>query len=65
VVPNFRDNSFTIYLAAGDGGFVPSFLGSTGLNPVAAAAGDLDGDGKPDLVVANVSGNSVSVLFGQ
>jgi hypothetical protein len=34
----------------------------SGLGPVEAATGDLDGDGRPDVVGLNRSGNSISVL---
>jgi len=35
---------------------------STGASPVSAAIGDIDGDGKPDLTIANYGTNTVSVL---
>ena len=36
---------------------------STGANPFYIASGDFDGDGKPDLVVCNVSGANVSLYL--
>ncbi len=38
---------------------------SAGYNPISMVTADLDGDGKPDLAVANQAGASVSVLFGR
>lgn len=34
----------------------------TGANPVMVAIADINGDGKPDLVVANQGGNSITIL---
>ncbi len=49
------------------GATVPSFTSHvdfpTGLNPVAVAIGDINGDGNPDLVVADFGSNTVSVLI--
>jgi hypothetical protein len=41
-----------------------SSTNATGGQPVAVAAGDLDSDGRADIVVANASDSSVSVLMG-
>src|SRR5256885_8126725 len=37
---------------------------AAGLNPISVVVGDFNGDGKPDLAVANQGSNSVSVLMG-
>ncbi|MGH2720117.1 MAG: FG-GAP repeat domain-containing protein, partial [Actinomycetota bacterium] len=51
----------------GDGTFTPRTIervseAGTQAHPVAVAAGDLDGDDRPELVTANLAGNDVSVL---
>ena len=46
----------------------PSFAAAknfnAGTNPGAVAVGDFNGDGKPDLAVANIGSNIISVLLG-
>jgi len=49
----------------GDGTFGPGTEFGVGAYPVAVAIGDLDGDGRSDLAVANRSSNTVSVLRGR
>jgi hypothetical protein len=43
----------------------PQVTYATGAGPYSVASADLDGDGVADLVVANYTGNSVSVLLGR
>ncbi len=45
-------------------GVAPEVSYATGLVPQSAAVGDFNRDGIPDVVVANGSGNTVSVLLG-
>src|SRR5262249_44507430 len=44
--------------------FAPFVSFGTGANPNSTAIGDLNQDGKPDLVTANYNSNTVSVLLG-
>jgi hypothetical protein len=53
--------------AAHAGAFVPgqSYDYTVGTGPRAIATGDLNEDGRPDMIVGNEGGNSVSVLLSQ
>src|ERR1035437_9652532 len=42
--------------------FAAKIDSTTKINPASVAIGDIDGDGKPDIVVANGGSNTVSVL---
>jgi len=48
----------------GPGEFQTGKQFAVGVNPVAIAVGDVNGDGKQDLAVANLGSNSVSLLLG-
>jgi hypothetical protein len=69
----YRSGTVSVLLGNGDGTFRPDPFSSPGLSPgtfavgrfpTAVAVADLTGDGRPDLVVANMYGNNVSVLLG-
>ncbi|MCL6642804.1 MAG: VCBS repeat-containing protein [Candidatus Bipolaricaulota bacterium] len=78
---NSSSNLVTVHLNDGFGGFGPVVLIDpprgkpvqpnraitvpVGSLPVSLASGDLDGDGDPDLVVANQGDGSVSVLMNE
>src|SRR5438105_4652244 len=68
-VANNGSDNLSVLLGKGDGTFQPAVNYVTGtypfsVYPVSIAAGDFNGDSKPDLAVANITGN-VSVLLGR
>jgi hypothetical protein len=46
------------------GGFTPVVSANAGYDPQVQAIGDFNGDGKPDVAVANFYSNTVTVLLG-
>src|SRR3989442_12860657 len=44
--------------------FTPAATFGVGTHPQSVAVGDFNGDGKPDLAVANAGSDTVSVLLG-
>jgi hypothetical protein len=65
-IANLGDNTITILMGNGSGGFTPAAGNpfAAGATPVAFAAGDFNGDGRPDIAIANIGGSSVTVLLG-
>ncbi|WP_439507045.1 beta strand repeat-containing protein, partial [Sediminibacterium sp.] len=68
VVANSASNTVSVFRntstsgSIGSGSFAAKVDFTTGDRPQSLAIGDLDGDGKPDLVIANLNSNTVSVF---
>jgi hypothetical protein len=64
-VANSGDGTVSVLLGNGDGTFqaaVPPYY-TVGTTPVSIAVGDFNGDGCPDLAVANLNSSNISVLI--
>ncbi len=68
IVANSGSNSVSVLLNLTPPGATTPFFAaqqtfSTGTNPFSVTTADVNGDGKPDLIVANSASNTVSVLL--
>ena len=64
-VNNYNDNTVSVFRNTSTGGaisFAAKIDYTTGTNPQAVAFGDIDGDAKPDMVIANVTSNNMSIF---
>jgi hypothetical protein len=62
---NDNANKIEILLGNGDGTFTVSSTPATGRGPQDFIIGDLNGDGIPDIVTADLDGSTMTVLLGK
>jgi uncharacterized protein (TIGR03437 family) len=56
-------NHFSLFRGKGDGTLLPSVEYVAGWAPETATVADVDGDGRPDLIVTNFRSNTVSLMM--
>jgi hypothetical protein len=68
IVANSGGNNVLVFPGLPGGEFGPALNGpqgfAVGQDPVSVSVGDVDGNGVPDLLVANQGSNSISILLG-
>ena len=66
VVANYGTSNVGLFLSNGDGAFqaMIAFLIRNGSQPYFLHIGDMNNDGRPDIVVASYGANNIGVLFG-
>jgi len=67
-VANYTSNTVSVFLnTTSTGAATPAFSAKTdfptGTNPISIAIGEMNGDGKPDLVVADYISDAISILL--
>ena len=65
VSANFGDDTLTVLINDGSGGFGPGTTLGVDTWPNAVAAADVNGDGKPDLISANYGNDTLCVLLNE
>ena len=65
-IANYGAGTLTILIGNGDGTFTQAANSpiTTGVGSISVAVGDFNGDGIPDLAVANYGENTVTILLG-
>jgi hypothetical protein len=64
IVANSGGNNVLVYLGLGLGQFAAPRTFYAGTNPVDVQVADVNGDGRPDVIVTNQGSNDVSILLG-
>ncbi len=63
-IPNYSDNTVTVLMGNGSGGFFSAGPLTAGTHPVSIAVGDFNRDGFQDLAIPNAGDGTVTVYLG-